>query len=180
MILCNDDDLYKKINSAVFPGTQGGPLEHIIAAKAVCLGEALRPEFKAYGLQVVSNARILADELVKQGFRLVSGGTDNHLILVDTRHFGSPQGIRAPAGRGGHHRQQEHHSQRPGEALRHQRHPVGTPAVTTRGFREPEMVEIARWMGLMAREDYADHASRSAGKWRSCASGSRCIRTDLL
>ena len=88
MILCNDDDLYKKINSAVFPGTQGGPLEHIIAAKAVCLGEALKPEFRAYGRQVAANAGVLAEKLIEQGFRLVSGGTDNHLILVDTRHFG--------------------------------------------------------------------------------------------
>lgn len=74
MILCNDDDLYKKINSAVFPGTQGGPLEHIIAAKAVCLGEALKPEFRAYGRQVAANAGVLAEKLIEQGFRLVSGG----------------------------------------------------------------------------------------------------------
>ena len=87
MILCNDEAIYKKINSAVFPGTQGGPLEHIIAAKAVCLGEALKPEFKLYGQQVVKNARVLAEELVKQGFRLVSSGTDNHLCLVDVRGF---------------------------------------------------------------------------------------------
>ena len=161
MILCNDDDLYKKINSAVFPGTQGGPLEHIIAAKAVCLGEALRPEFKAYGLQVVSNARILAEELVKQGFRLVSGGTDNHLILVDTRHFGLTG------------KEYEHRLDEVGITVNKNTIPndpekpfvtsgvrVGTPAVTTRGFREPEMVEIARWMGLMAKEDYADHAEQ--------------------
>ena len=161
MILCNDDDLYKKINSAVFPGTQGGPLEHIIAAKAVCLGEALRPEFRAYGLQVVSNARILAEELVKQGFRLVSGGTDNHLILVDTRHFGLTG------------KEYEHRLDEVGITVNKNTIPndpekpfvtsgirVGTPAVTTRGFREPEMVEIARWMGLMAREDYADHAEQ--------------------
>src|SRR5574344_1443820 len=71
MILCNDEEIAKKINSAVFPGTQGGPLEHVIAAKAVCLGEALKPEFKAYGEQVVKNAKVLAEELTKQGFRLV-------------------------------------------------------------------------------------------------------------
>ena len=184
MILCNDDDLYKKINSAVFPGTQGGPLEHIIAAKAVCLGEALRPEFRAYGLQVVSNARILAEELVKQGlrqvaanagvlaeklieqgFRLVSGGTDNHLILVDTRHFGLTG------------KEYEHRLDEVGITVNKNTIPndpekpfvtsgirVGTPAVTTRGFREPEMVEIARWMGLMAREDYADHAEQVRGE----------------
>ena len=88
MILCNDDDIFKKINSAVFPGTQGGPLMHIIAAKAVCFGEALKPEFKAYQQQIVRNAAVLAEELQKQGFRLVSGGTDNHLMLVDVRNFG--------------------------------------------------------------------------------------------
>ena len=71
MILCNDETIYKKINSAVFPGTQGGPLEHVIAAKAICLGEALKPEFKAYGEQVVKNAKVLSEELTKQGFRLV-------------------------------------------------------------------------------------------------------------
>ena len=80
LILCNDEAIYKKINSAVFPGTQGGPLEHIIAAKAVCFGEALKPEFKAYAEQIVKNAKVLAEELVKEGFRLVSGGTDNHLM----------------------------------------------------------------------------------------------------
>ena len=80
-------NLAKKIDSAVFPGTQGGPLEHIIAAKAICFGEALKPEFKAYGEQVVKNAAVLADGLMKEGFRLVSGGTDNHLMLVDVRNF---------------------------------------------------------------------------------------------
>ena len=87
LILCNDEAIYKKINSAVFPGTQGGPLEHIIAAKAVCFGEALKPEFKTYAEQIVKNAKVLAEELVKSGFRLVSGGTDNHLMLVDVRNF---------------------------------------------------------------------------------------------
>ncbi|WP_312939809.1 serine hydroxymethyltransferase, partial [Oscillibacter sp.] len=87
LILCNDEDIYKKINSAVFPGTQGGPLEHIIAAKAVSFGEALRPEFKEYQKQVVKNAKALAEGLIKEGFRLVSGGTDNHLMLVDVRNF---------------------------------------------------------------------------------------------
>ena len=80
-------NLAKKIDSAVFPGTQGGPLEHIIAAKAICFGEALKPEFKAYGEQVVKNAAVLAEGLKAEGFRLVSGGTDNHLMLVDVRNF---------------------------------------------------------------------------------------------
>lgn len=161
MILCNDDDLYKKINSAVFPGTQGGPLEHIIAAKAVCLGEALKPEFRAYGRQVAANAGVLAEKLIEQGFRLVSGGTDNHLILVDTRPFGLTG------------KEYEHRLDEVGITVNKNTIPndpekpfvtsgirVGTPAVTTRGFREPEMAEIARWMGLMAKEDYADHTEQ--------------------
>ena len=86
MILCKEE-LAKQIDKAVFPGTQGGPLEHIIAAKAVCFGEAMKPEFKTYQEQVVKNAKALADALLKEGFDLMSGGTDNHLMLVDLRNF---------------------------------------------------------------------------------------------
>jgi glycine hydroxymethyltransferase len=85
LILTNDEEIAKKINSAVFPGIQGGPLMHIIAAKAVAFGEALQPEFKVYAKQVVDNARALADTLTASGFAIVSGGTDNHLMLVDLR-----------------------------------------------------------------------------------------------
>lgn len=88
VILTNDEELAKKFNKAIFPGTQGGPLEHVIAAKAVCFGEALKPEFKAYQQRVVTNARVLADALQKQGFDLVGGGTDNHLMLIDLRKTG--------------------------------------------------------------------------------------------
>jgi len=153
LILCNDEAIYKKINSAVFPGTQGGPLEHIIASKAVCFGEALKPEFKAYGEQVVKNAKVLADELVKQGFRLVSGGTDNHLMLVDVRNFHI-------TGKEFEHRLDEvqitvnknsipNDPEKPfvTSGIR-----VGTPAVTSRGFKESEMVKIAQWMGMIARD----------------------------
>ncbi|MBP5267016.1 MAG: serine hydroxymethyltransferase, partial [Ruminococcus sp.] len=87
LILTNDEALAKKFNSAIFPGTQGGPLMHVIAGKAVCFGEALKPEFKAYGEQVVKNAQRLAKGLVDKGFALVSGGTDNHLMLADLRPF---------------------------------------------------------------------------------------------
>ena len=153
LILCNDEAIYKKINSAVFPGTQGGPLEHIIAAKAVCLGEALKPEFKAYGEQVVKNAKVLADELVKQGFRLVSGGTDNHLMLVDVRNFHI-------TGKEFEHRLEEVQITVNKHAIPNDPEKpfvtsgirVGTPAVTTRGFKEPEMVKIAQWMGRVARD----------------------------
>ena len=153
LILCNDEEIYKKINSAVFPGTQGGPLEHIIAAKAVCFGEALKPEFKAYGEQVVKNAAVLADALVKEGFRLVSGGTDNHLMLVDVRNFHI-------TGKEFEHRLDEvfitvnknaipNDPEKPfiTSGIR-----VGTPAVTSRGFKEPEMLLIATWMGMAARD----------------------------
>jgi glycine hydroxymethyltransferase len=85
MVLCNDEEIAKKINSAVFPGLQGGPLEHVIAAKAVALGEALQPAFKAYARAVLDNARVLAASLVERGLAIVSGGTDSHLMLVDLR-----------------------------------------------------------------------------------------------
>lgn len=152
MILCNDEALYKKINSAVFPGTQGGPLMHIIAAKAVCLGEALKPEFKLYAEQVVKNAKVLADGLMEQGFRLVSGGTDNHLMLVDVRNFGI-------TGKEFEHRLDEVYitvnknsiPNDPEKPFVTSGIRVGTPAVTSRGFQEPEMKEIARLMGKVAQ-----------------------------
>ena len=153
MILCNDEAIYKKINSAVFPGTQGGPLEHVIAAKAVCLGEALQPEFKAYGEQVVKNAKVLAEELTKQGFRLVSGSTDNHLCLVDLRPFQITgkeferrlDAVQITVNKNAIPNDPEKPFVTSG--IR-----VGTPAVTSRGFKEPEMVEIAWWMGMVARD----------------------------
>ena len=153
LILCNDDEIYKKINSAVFPGTQGGPLEHIIAAKAICFGEALKPEFKAYAEQVVKNAKVLAEELVKEGFRLVSGGTDNHLMLVDVRNFHI-------TGKEFEHRLDEVQITVNKNAIPNDPEKpfvtsgirVGTPASTSRGFKEPEMVKIAHWMGLIARD----------------------------
>ena len=153
LILCNDDDIFKKINSAVFPGSQGGPLEHIIAAKAVCFGEALKPEFKEYGKQVVKNAAVLAEELQKQGFRLVSGGTDNHLCLVDVRNFHI-------TGKEFEHRLDEVQITVNKNAIPNDPEKpfvtsgirVGTPAATTRGFKEPEMVKIAEWMAMVARD----------------------------
>ena len=136
-------NLAKKIDSAVFPGTQGGPLEHIIAAKAICFGEALKPEFKAYGEQVVKNAAVLAEGLKAEGFRLVSGGTDNHLMLVDVRNFNI-------TGKEIERRLDEcfitvnknaipNDPEKPfvTSGIR-----VGTPAVTTRGFGVEEMKVI--------------------------------------
>ena len=160
MILCNDEEIYKKINSAVFPGTQGGPLEHIIAAKAVCFGEALKPEFKEYQRQVVKNAAALADALQKEGFRLVSGGTDNHLMLVDVRNFHI-------TGKEFEHRLDEVQITVNKNAIPNDPEKpfvtsgirVGTPAVTSRGFKEPEMVQIAKLLG-MAAQDFASNADQ--------------------
>ena len=153
MILTNDEELSKKINKAIFPGTQGGPLMHVIAAKAVCFGEALKPEFKEYGRQIVKNAKVLADSLLEKGFDLVSGGTDNHLMLVDLRPFditgkeletkldevyitvnknAIPNDPQKPAYTSG---------------VR-----IGTPAVTTRGLKEDDMKEIAECIYLTAKD----------------------------
>ena len=146
MILCKEE-FAKQIDKAVFPGTQGGPLMHIIAAKAVALGEALTDEFKEYQKQVVKNAAVLADELSKRGVDIVSGGTDNHLMLLDLRSKGI-------TGKELEHRLDKvritankntipNDPQSPfiTSGLR-----IGTPAVTTRGFKEPEMKLIAGWM----------------------------------
>ena len=153
LILCKEA-LAKQINKAVFPGTQGGPLEHIIAAKAVCFGEALKPEFKAYQQQVINNAQAFAKALTDEGFRLVSGGTDNHLMLVDLRPFGDLTGKEFER------RLDEvfitvnknaipNDPQKPfvTSGIR-----VGTPAVTTRGLQPADMDIIAQAMYLTASD----------------------------
>ena len=154
MLLTNDEALAKKLNSAVFPGSQGGPLMHIIAAKAVALGEALKPEFKAYQEQVVKNSAALAEGLVKRGIKLVSGGTDNHLSLIDLRDMGDLTGkelerrldeVRITANK----------NKVPGDprspfqtsGLR-----VGSPAVTSRGFVEADMDKVAEYIALAATD----------------------------
>ena len=143
MILTNDEDLAKKINSAVFPGLQGGPLMHVIAAKAVAFKEALQPEFKAYARQVVANARALSATLIEQGLQVVSGGTDNHLMLVDLRPKNAT-GKRAEAGLGRAYITCNKNGipfdpEKPfvTSGIR-----LGTPAGTTRGFGEAEFREI--------------------------------------
>ena len=153
VILTNNEELAKKFNKAIFPGTQGGPLEHVIAAKAVCLGEALKPEFKEYAHQVVLNAKALADALQKQGFKILTGGTDNHLMLLDLRGMDIsgkelqnrcdevfitlnkntvPNDPRSPFVTSG---------------VR-----IGTPAVTTRGLKEEDMPKIAECIWLAATD----------------------------
>ncbi len=154
LLLTNDEDLAKKLNSAIFPGSQGGPLMHIIAAKAVALGEALTPEFKAYQQQIVNNSAALAGGLVKRGMKLVSGGTDNHLSLIDLRDMGDLTGkelerrldeVRITANK----------NKVPGDprspfqtsGLR-----VGSPAVTSRGFVETDMDRVAEYITLAATD----------------------------
>jgi glycine hydroxymethyltransferase len=147
LILSNDPELGKKINSAVFPGLQGGPLEHVIAAKAVAFGEALKPEFKAYAGQVVKNAQALAAVLVERGLAIVSGGTDSHLMLVDLR----PKGVTGKATE----LQLEHalmtcnkngvpFDTAPFTVTSGVR--LGTPAGTTRGFGVAEFQQVGHWI----------------------------------
>ena len=153
VILTNDEELAKKFNKAIFPGTQGGPLEHVIAAKAVCFGEALKPEFKAYQQRVVTNARVLADALQKQGFDLVGGGTDNHLMLIDLRKIGV-------TGKELQRRLDEVYITANKDAIPNDpERPfvtsgmrIGTPAVTTRGFGAPEMLRIAEFIWQAATD----------------------------
>ena len=152
MIMCKAE-LAKAIDKAIFPGTQGGPLMHIIAAKAVCFGEALKPEFKAYQHQIILNAKALAAALIEKGFDLVSGGTDNHLMLIDLRPFGITgrdmekrlDSVHITANKNAIPNDPESHFITSG--IR-----VGTPAVTSRGFKEDDMREIAELIYLTATD----------------------------
>ena len=142
--MTNDPDLAKKIDSMVFPGTQGGPLMHVIAAKAVCLLEALRPSFKDYVAQIVKNTAVLAAKMGSNGYRVVSGGSDNHVFLVDLRDVGLngkiAQEILDQAGITVNKNAIPFDTESPfkGGGIR-----IGTPAVTTRGMKEAEMETVA-------------------------------------
>jgi glycine hydroxymethyltransferase len=150
MILTNDDEIAKKINSAIFPGIQGGPLMHVIAAKAVAFGEALEPGFIDYQRQVIANAQALADELMKGGVDIVTGGTDTHLMLVDLR----PKGVKGNAtekalgrahitcNKNGIPFDSEKPTITSGVRL-------GSPAATTRGFGADEFRQIGRWITMV-------------------------------
>ncbi len=158
MILCKEE-LAKKIDSAIFPGSQGGPLEHIIAAKAVALGEAARPEFKTYQQQVINNAKALAESLVQAGFDLVSGGTDNHMMLVDLRKAGV-------TGKEMEHRLDEVYITVNKNAIPNDPEKpfvtsgvrIGTPAATTRGLKEEDMTLLGQliWQTATDFERKAD------------------------
>lgn len=148
MILTNNEDIAKKINSAIFPGTQGGPLVHVIAGKAVCFGEDLTPQFKAYAAQVVKNAKVLGETLKKRGLNLVSGGTDTHLLLVDLRPKNLTGDVVDKAlGRANItcNKNAIPFDPMPPKVTSGIR--VGTPAGTTRGFKEKEFEQIGNWIG---------------------------------
>lgn len=172
LILCNDPDIAKKIDKALFPGAQGGPLMHVIAAKAVAFGEALQPSFKTYGANVIANAKTLANALTSRGYRITTGGTDNHLMLVDLRakndtltgadaekwleqaglvcnKNGIPDDARPPKFTSG---------------VR-----LGTPATTTRGFGQGEMTQIANWIDqvLTAGSTSPDALNKTAADVRA-------------
>jgi len=148
MILTNDKKLAKKIDSAVFPGLQGGPLMHVIAAKAVAFGEALRPEFKLYARQVIENARALADSLQSAGFKIVSNGTDSHLMLVDL----TPKGVSGAVAEvaleaAGITTNKNSIPGDPLPAMQTSGLRVGSPAGTTRGFGPAEFRQVGQWIG---------------------------------
>ena len=154
LILCNDEEIAKKINKAIFPGIQGGPLMHTIAGKAVCFHEALQPSFKEYGKQIVKNAKVLADTLLAEGFKLVSGGTDNHLMLVDLTGMIVSTGKEAEilldeVGITCNKNAIPFDPQKPSitSGIR-----VGTAAVTTRGFKEEDLVEVGKLISLTLKD----------------------------
>ena len=164
MILTNSEEMAKKVNSAVFPGLQGGPLMHVIAAKAVAFGEALRPEFKDYAAQIVKNAKAMADQLMKGGVNIVSGGTDNHLMLADLR----PKKVTGKSteqalGRAHITCNKNGVPFDPEKPFVTSGIRLGTPAGTTRGFKEAEFRLIADWIvevvdGLAANGDAGNAA----------------------
>ena len=154
LILTNDEEIAKLINKAIFPGTQGGPLMHTITAKAVCFGEALKPEFTEYAEQILKNCRAMSEQLLKEGFKLVSGGSDNHLMLIDLT------GMKVDTGKEAEHLLDEigitvnknaipFDTQKPfvTSGIR-----VGTAAITTRGFKEDDAVEVAKLIGLTLKD----------------------------
>lgn len=169
MILCRDEEFGRQFNKAIFPGIQGGPLMHVIAGKAVALKEALSPEFKAYAAQVVKNARVLADTLAAEGFRIVSGGTDNHLMLVDLTSKGLTgkiaQNLLDEVGITANKNTIPFEKLSPfvTSGIR-----LGSPALTTRGFREEDMKEVGCIIALVLNNP-EDESAREQARQRVAA-----------
>lgn len=153
MILCNNEEIFKAINKAVFPGNQGGPLMHVIAGKAVCFGEALKPEFKEYQNRIIKNAKALEKSLLENGVNLVSGGTDNHLVLLDLRGTGV-------TGKELEHRLDEVNITANKNAIPFDPEKpfvtsgvrLGTPAATTRGLNEEDFTEVGNLIALCVKD----------------------------
>lgn len=172
LILCNDEKVAKAINKAIFPGLQGGPLMHVIAAKAVAFGEALKPEFKTYQENIIKNAQAFAEALIAEGFRLVSGGTDNHLVLVDVRKQNLTgkeaelllDGVGVTCNK-------NTIPYDPASPFVTSGIRLGTPAVTTRGFTPADMREVAAIIGLVLNNprDTAKHEEAAARVAALCA-----------
>lgn len=169
MILCKDEEFGKQFNKAIFPGIQGGPLMHVIAAKAVALKEALSPEFKEYAAQVVKNARVLADTLAAEGFRIVSGGTDNHLMLVDLTSKNltgkAAQNLLDEVGITANKNTIPFEKLSPfvTSGIR-----LGSPALTTRGFKEEDMQEVGSIIALVLNNP-EDESAREQARQRVAA-----------
>ena len=165
LILCKDEEFGKQFNKAVFPGIQGGPLMHVIAGKAVALGEALKPEFKEYQQQILKNAQVLADELTKDGFRIVTGGTENHLMLVDLRSKNitgkEAQNLLDEVGITANRNTIPFEPLSPfvTSGIR-----LGSPALTTRGFKEDDMKEVADIIALVLDNPTKEEAKEEARK----------------
>ena len=163
LILTNDEEIAKKINKAIFPGIQGGPLMHVIAAKAAAFGEVLKPEFKAYAEQIVKNAQAFAAALLKEGFRLVSGGTDNHLVLVDTRSVNlTGKECQALLDDVGVTCNKNTIPRDPASPFVTSGIRLGTPAATTRGFKEADFEEVAAIIGLVLKNPQSEAAKAEA------------------
>lgn len=169
LILTNDEEIAKAINKSIFPGNQGGPLMHVIAAKAVCFGEALKPEFKEYQKKIIDNCKALADELIAKGVNLVSGGTDNHLILVDLKGTGV-------TGKELEQRLDKVHITANKNAVPNDPEKpfvtsgvrIGTAAVTTRGLGTEEMIKIADYIALCIKGFEANEEKIKAGVEEIC------------
>jgi len=149
-----EKDLAGKIDRAVFPGLQGGPHEHIIAAKAVAFGEALKPEFGDYAKQIVKNAKALAETLMENGIKLFTNGTDNHLILIDLQPFGSGLGkdVAIALEQAGICCNANSVPYDPSPPMKPSGIRIGTPILTTRGMKEPEMKEVGKWMSQVIKD----------------------------
>jgi glycine hydroxymethyltransferase len=170
-ILCREE-LAKAVNKSVFPGAQGGPLEHVIAAKAVGFGEALQPSFKTYGAQVIRNAVRLGEGLVERGYELVSGGTDTHLILVDLRNKDlTGKEAEEALGRAGIHVNKNTVPGDPRSPFVTSGMRIGTPALTTRGMGEAEMTQIADFIARILASPDDDTIARVSTEVRELAEG---------